>query len=92
MRLPRKATGFDQEAIAHLILSGRFLGFLPDHYAAGFEQQGLMRALNPEVLRYACSFLGILRRSPEPSRAARLFQASLVEAHNGRAAHGHVPV
>ena len=81
MRLPRKATGFDQEAIAHLILSGKFLGFLPDHYAAGFVVQGQMRALNPAVLRYTCSFLGILRRSPEPSRAARLFQSCLVDVH-----------
>jgi LysR family transcriptional regulator, transcriptional activator for bauABCD operon len=81
MRLPRKATGFDQEAIAHLILSGKFLGFLPDHYAAGFVAQGQMRALNPAVLRYTCSFLGILRRSPEPSRASRLFQSCLVDVH-----------
>jgi len=81
MRLPRKATGFDQEAIAHLILSGRFLGFLPDHYAAGFVGQGLMRALNPQVLRYTCSFLSILRRSPQPARATRLFQSCLVEVH-----------
>ena len=28
-RLPRKATGFDQESIATLILSGRYLGFCP---------------------------------------------------------------
>lgn len=81
MRLPRKATGFDQEAIAHLILSGHFLGFLPDHYAAGFVAEGRMRALNPQVLRYTCSFLGILRRSPEPARATRLFQSCLVQAH-----------
>jgi len=35
-RMPRKATGFDQESIATLILSGRFLGFLPIHYAQSF--------------------------------------------------------
>ncbi len=81
MRLPRKATAFDQEAIATLILSGKFLGFLPDHYAAGFVASGHMRALNPELFRYSCSFLGILRRSPEPSRATRVFQACLVAAH-----------
>lgn len=81
MRLPRKATGFDQEAIATLILSGCFIGFLPDHYAAGFVQRGQMRALNPEVLRYTCSFLGILRRSPAPARATRVFQQCLVSAH-----------
>ena len=81
MRLPLKATAFDQEAIATLILSGKFLGFLPDHYAAGFVGLGQMRVVNPELFRYACSFLGILRRSPEPSRAARVFQACLIAAH-----------
>ena len=81
MRLPRKATAFDQEAVATLILSGKFLGFLPDHYAAGFAGSGQMRALKPELFRYACSFLGILRRSPEHARATRLFQNCLVRAH-----------
>jgi len=88
MRLPRRATAFDQEAIATLILSGRFLGFLPDHYAAGFERMNQMRALNPPLFRYSCSFLGILRRSPEPSRATRVFQACLVQAH--QAPHSRV--
>ncbi len=35
--LTRTATGFDQESIATLILSGRFLGFLPDHHAEAFR-------------------------------------------------------
>ena len=81
MRLPRKATAFDQEAIATLILSGKFLGFLPDHYAAEFVRLGTMRAVNPALFRYDCGFLGILRRSPEPSRATRVFQACLIAAH-----------
>ncbi len=86
MRLPRRATAFDQEAIATLILSGKFMGFLPDHYAADFVRRGQMHALNPSVFRYQCSFLGILRRSPEPPRAARVFQACLVQAHRVRVA------
>ena len=81
MRLPRKATAFDQEAIATLVLSGRFLGFLPDHYAAEFVRRGFMCAVNPQLFRYECNFLAILRRSPEPSRATRLFQACLVTVH-----------
>ena len=81
VRLPRKATAFDQEAIATLILSGKFLGFLPDHYADSFVRLGQMRAVKPSLFRYECSFLGILRRSPQPSRATRLFQACLQEAH-----------
>jgi len=83
MRLARQATAFDQEAIATLVLSGQFLGFLPDHYAAGFVGKGLMRALRPALFRYACQFLTIVRRSPEPSRAARVFQACLLRAHAG---------
>ncbi|QHI98565.1 LysR family transcriptional regulator [Xylophilus rhododendri] len=80
-QLTRKATGFDQEAIALLVLSGRYLGFLPDHYAQAFEQAGRMQAIAPERFRYECRFVSLLRRSPAPSRAAKLFHDCLVEAH-----------
>ncbi|KQW64516.1 LysR family transcriptional regulator [Variovorax sp. Root411] len=80
-RLSRKATGFDQEAIATLILSGRFLGFLPDHYAQVFEQRGLMKAVLPARFNYACRFVSLLRRSPKPSRAVLAFQECLERAH-----------
>ncbi|MFM9921576.1 LysR family transcriptional regulator [Variovorax sp. H27-G14] len=80
-RLSRKATGFDQEAIATLILSGRFLGFLPDHYAQVFEQRGLMKAVLPARFNYACRFVSLLRRSPKPSRAVLAFQDCLEKAH-----------
>jgi DNA-binding transcriptional LysR family regulator len=81
MRMPRKATGFDQESIATLILSGQFLGFLPIHYAQSFLQAGQMRALQPELFHYECDFFGITRRSPQPSRATRAFQECLMQAH-----------
>ena len=80
-RLPRKATGFDQEAIATLILSGKFLGFLPDHYAEAFERRGQMQAVQPALFRYPCHFVSLVRRSPQPSRAAQAFHECLVTAH-----------
>jgi len=80
-RLPRAATGFDQESIATLILSGQFLGFLPDHYAGSFVRAGQMRAIAPQVLRYDCRFFAIVRRSPQATRATRAFQACLADAH-----------
>jgi DNA-binding transcriptional LysR family regulator len=86
VRLPRKATGFDQESIATLILSGRYLGFLPDHYADGFVHAKRMRAIQSSLLRYDCDFFGIVRRSPQPSRVTRAFYQCLVDAHRGRAA------
>ncbi len=80
-QLPRAATGFDQEAIATLILSRRFLGFLPDHYAEAFVRQGRMRAVQPRRLHYQCEFVSVLRRSPRPPRAALAFHRALLRAH-----------
>ncbi len=82
VHLTRKATGYDQESIATLILSGKFLGFLPDHYAEGFVRSGQMRAVHPALFRYTCSFFSIVRRSPQPSRVTRAFQACLTKAHH----------
>ena len=84
LQLTRMATGFDQECIATLILSGQFLGFLPDHYAQSFVGQGQMQAVQPEVFRYDCEFFAIHRRSPLPSRATRAFLACLETAHATR--------
>jgi LysR family transcriptional regulator, transcriptional activator for bauABCD operon len=80
-KLTRSANASDQESIATLILSGKYLGFLPDHYARSFETQGLMQAIAPQRFHYACRFVSLLRRSPQPSRAALLFQTHLAEAH-----------
>ena len=83
VRLTRQATGYDQESIATLILSGQFLGFLPDHYAQAFVQSGQMRAVNPPVFQYACQFFSIVRASPQPARVTRAFQDCLRQAHTG---------
>lgn len=80
-RLQRSATAFDQESVATFILSGDFLGFLPDHYAKGFVQAGQMRPICPDRFNYQCHFSAIVRRSPEPARAARIFQNCLTQAH-----------
>lgn len=80
-RLKRKATGFDQEAIALLILSGEFLGFLPDHYADSFVRNGQMQAVAPSRFHYDCRFVSLLRKSPQPSRATRAFAQCLITAH-----------
>ena len=82
MGLPRMATGYDQESIATLILSGKYLGFLPNHYAQGFVHSGQMRSVKPEQFCYECSFFSIVRRSPEPSRATSTFRDCLQRAHH----------
>lgn len=44
------ASATDREGIAFLILTGSYIGFLPDHYAATWVEKGLMAALNPTRL------------------------------------------
>lgn len=79
--MKRDATVYDQEAIVHLLLSGRYVGYLPDHYAMAFVKQGLIRRIDMPEFQYSCEFLAITRRSPRPSRAVQIFLNCLVDAH-----------
>ena len=77
----RDAKAYDQEAVAHLVLSGRYLGYLPEHYAAVFTREGAMRALLPENFQYVCQFSAIARRSPPASRVVQTLLDTLVSEH-----------
>lgn len=78
------ATASDQEGVAHLILSGGFLGFLPDHYAALFVSEGRMRPVAPQRMYYNCRYSVIHRKDPPPLRPARVFRACLIStSRNG---------
>lgn len=80
-RLERAATASDQEAVATLVLSGAYVGFLPDHYAQAFVAAGRMRAVAPRTLFYRCAFACMHRRAPAPSRVAETFREALLAAH-----------
>src|SRR5207253_11282904 len=69
--LRRRASVTDQEGVATLVLSGCYIGFLPDHYAAAFVQQGVMRKVDVAECRYDVQFVAMLRRSPTPGRVAQ---------------------
>ena len=80
-RLERAATASDQEAVATLVLSGAYVGFLPDHYAQSFVDAGRMRAVASRTLFYRCAFACMHRRAPAPSRVAETFREALLAAH-----------
>ena len=81
LKLTRHADVFDEEAMAALILSGRYLGFLPDHYAADFVERGAMWRLRPDLYHYQSDHAAIVRRSPRPSRLVKEFLGCLLRAH-----------
>jgi len=77
----RDATAYDQEAVAHLILSGAYLGYLPEHYAESFVAAGRMRALLPREFQYICEFSAIVRHAPAANRVTQTLLNALIEAH-----------
>ncbi|WP_281647792.1 LysR family transcriptional regulator [Parendozoicomonas sp. Alg238-R29] len=46
----------NMESEALLIMTGNYVGLLPNHYARQFEEAGKIKALLPETLCYASSF------------------------------------
>jgi DNA-binding transcriptional LysR family regulator len=77
----RHATAYDQEAVAHLVLSGKYVGYLPEHYAEIFVSKDVMRPLLPDVFQYVCDFSAIVRHSPPPNRVVQTLLDALVAAH-----------
>jgi len=77
----RDATAYDQEAVAHLVLSGAYLGYLPEHYAMSFVKEGRIRALLPDEFQYVCEFSAIVRHAPQANRVTQTLLDALVRAH-----------
>jgi DNA-binding transcriptional LysR family regulator len=61
------------EGQAALILSGAYLGFLPEHYAAAWVAEGRLRRLLPETLSYSAPFSMIYRRPTTELQVVRQF-------------------
>lgn len=61
------ASATDREGIAFLILSGRYLGYLPTHYAERWVREGRMRALEPARWHYLTHYSAITRKGAPPN-------------------------
>jgi DNA-binding transcriptional LysR family regulator len=56
------ASATDREGIAFLILTGSYIGFLPDHYAAAWVEKGLMAPLSPDRLFFDAKLAVAVRK------------------------------
>ncbi|MTH60182.1 LysR substrate-binding domain-containing protein [Paracoccus litorisediminis] len=74
------ATVSNMEAEAHLILSGTYLGYLPDHYAAQFGDQ--LRKIRPDLFSYVAKFQVATRQDWQSRHATRAFIEALQQASN----------
>lgn len=78
-RLDGRATASDREGAAFLILTGRFIGYLPDHLAAPWVAAGRLRALVPEREQFFTDFVILTRRGRRPHRVLEAFLEALDE-------------
>lgn len=66
------------EAIAILITSGQYIGYLPEHFARSFVASGAMKSLLDEELAYHDTF-HLVWRKDERSRASQVLHTCLRE-------------
>ncbi|MGN8275839.1 LysR family transcriptional regulator [Pseudomonas sp. SMV71] len=71
------ASATQVEAVALLVKTGRFVGFLPQHYAAAMVEQGLMRAVRPDLISIVTPFSLILRHNTVRSPLVKAFAQAL---------------
>ncbi|MGX5218129.1 LysR family transcriptional regulator [Pseudomonas segetis] len=71
------ASASDREGMAFLILTGRYIGYLPDHYANAWVQQGRLRALKPDVRFYDLNLAAVTRKGRRPHLVLESFLEAL---------------
>ncbi|HZX19124.1 MAG TPA: LysR family transcriptional regulator [Pseudomonas sp.] len=74
------ASASDREGMAFLILTGRYIGYLPDHYAQAWVQQGRLRVLKPTSRFYDISLASVTRKGRRPHLVLESFLEALAEA------------
>ena len=76
------ATAQNIEGIALLILSGKYIGYLPDHYANYWVQKKRMRKILPNFFTHEVSSKGITLRNKSHTKALSTLLGLLVEVHS----------
>ncbi|HVW52868.1 MAG TPA: LysR family transcriptional regulator [Trinickia sp.] len=71
----------NMEAVSLLILSGSHLGYLPEHFAQPYVEQGLLAPLNAKCLGYTVTFQMVTQKQRRQSPIVSAFVEDLKQAH-----------
>jgi len=75
-----RAMASDREGIAFLILTGGFIGYLPDHYAKHWVDTGRMRMLQPDIYHFQTSLCVATRKGRRPNLVLESFLEALARS------------
>ncbi len=79
------ASAYHDEGIAHLILSGKFIGYLPEHFASHWVEKGQFRAILPERYHYQIPVMLITAKSNNASPLALATVEAIRQSHDSSA-------
>lgn len=80
------ASTVDMEAQLMLILTGKFIGFLPDHFAQPWVRDGQLRAIKPRTYQFSSTHNIAYRKSDRERPLIRAFLAGLPPTKSRRPA------
>lgn len=75
------ATAYHDEGIAHLILSGKFIGYLPEHYASHWVAKGVFKAILPQQYSYNIPVVLVTSNSHAASPLAQAMIKQIKRSH-----------
>ncbi|MFD2165106.1 LysR family transcriptional regulator [Thalassotalea euphylliae] len=75
------ATAYHDEGIAQLILSGEFIGYLPEHYASYWVDKGQFKVIRPEKYSYQIPLMLITSKANSASPLADAFVEEIKRCH-----------
>ena len=75
------AIAYHDEGIAHLILSGAFIGYLPEHYANNWVDKGLFKPILPEKYTYQIPVMLITLKNNSASPLAKALISEIKRCH-----------
>ena len=72
-RLRCTATASDHEGIAFLILTGTYIGFLPDHYASSWVEKKMMKPILPNTFNFNSDISLISKKEVKHNQIVKKF-------------------
>ncbi|MDP5142103.1 LysR family transcriptional regulator [Rheinheimera baltica] len=75
------AIAYHDEGIAHLILTGKFIGYLPEHYASYWVDKGLFKPILPQQYSYQIPVMLITSKSHAATPLAQAMIEQIKRCH-----------
>ena len=76
------AMAYHDEGIAHLILSGEFIGYLPEHYASYWVDKGMFKSILPDKYSYQIPVMLITSKNNAVSPLANAIMEEIKRCHS----------